>query len=368
MEPVRIIKKDMFNIKITKEYKVYLLNTININKYPNYFDDFMLAYDEKTKDSAKKFYICIDCEFNTKKIALIQINFEEDNDGNIFILDPKILSKKTLEILTYNILCNYRISKIFHGADSLDIPYFFNDYFLNNKELISKFMNNFVDTRFLCEYANAYNKLYKNSDDNLCGIYHLYEKYQIINSEHVKYLDENEKIMGHLYDIFIEIDKLSDELLNYTMYDVVYLKYLYKRMISDIGKEYHYVNEMVQLVYLDKRDIIKFVEKDKIDKYNINYYFKDNKIIRLSEIIEKNKIFEKKLTNIFYTLYHVNYFKLNLNMMLKNILYAKILRREKVFENKNTKQNNYINYNELFEKLKEHKLNNILDLIKDVEL
>jgi hypothetical protein len=194
------------------------------------------------------------------------------------------------------------------------------------------------------------------------------EKYQIINSEQVKYLDENEKIMGHLYDIFIEIDKLSDELLNYTMYDVVYLKYLYKRMISDIGKEYHYVNEMVQLVYLDKRDIIKFVEKDKIDKYNINYYFKDNKIIRLSEIIEKNKIFEKESSKIFYTLYHVNYFKLNLNMMLKNILYAKILRREKVFENKNTLQKNYINYNELFEKLKEHKLNNILDLIKDVEL
>ena len=139
-------------------------------------------------------------------------------------------------------------------------------------------------------------------------------------------------------------------------------------MIHDIGKEYHYVNEMVQLVYLDKRDIIKFVEKDKIDKYNINYFFKDSKIIRLSEIIENNKIFKKISSNIFYTLYHVNYFKLNLNMMLKNILYAKILRREKVFENKNTLQKNHINYNELFEKLKEHKLNNILDLVKDVEL
>ena len=35
MEPIRIIKDDMFNIKINKEYKVYLLNTENINKYPN---------------------------------------------------------------------------------------------------------------------------------------------------------------------------------------------------------------------------------------------------------------------------------------------------------------------------------------------
>jgi hypothetical protein len=362
MEPIRVIKEDMFNIKINKEYKVYLLNSENLIKYPNFFDDFMNTYDTKASKSDKKYYICIDCEFNTKKIALIQINFEEENDGNIFILDPKILLEKTLSNLQKKILCNSHIAKIFHGADSLDIPYFFNDFFQSDKKLISKFIENFIDTRFLCEYYNSYNKLYNNIDANLCNIYFLYEKYDIINTNQRKSLDENEEKMGKLYDIFIEIDTLTDELINYTMYDVVYLKYLYKRMISSIT-EYKYINEMIQLVYLDKRDIIKFVDKEYIDKFNINYFFRDNRIIRLSETIENNKIFKNK---IFNTLYHVNYFKQNLNMILKNIIYSNVLSKERVFENKTTLQKNKIDYNELFTKLKDHKLSNILELIKDI--
>lgn len=363
MEPIRIIKEDMFNIKINKEYKVYLLNSKNINKYPDFFDDFINIYHKKTALSDKKYYICIDCEFNTKKIALIQINFEEENDGNIFILDPKILSEKTIENLKLNILCNSHIAKIFHGADSLDIPYFFYDFFQSDKKLISKFIENFIDTRFLCEYYNAYNKLYNNLDENLCNIYFLYEKYDVINARHRKSLDENEEKMGKLYDIFIEIDTLTDELINYTMYDVVYLKYLYKRMISTIT-EYKYINEMIQLVYLDKRDIIKFVDKEYIDKFNINYFFKDNRIIRLSETIENNKIFKNRTFN---TLYHVNYFKMNLMMILKNIIYSKLLKKERIFENKTTLQKNQISYTELFDKLKQYKLNNIFELIKDIE-
>jgi hypothetical protein len=362
MEPIRVIKEDMFNIKINKEYKVYLLNSKNLNKYPNFFDDFINTYDTKASKSDKKYYICIDCEFNTKKIALIQINFEEENDGNIFILDPKILLEKTLLNLQNKILCNSHIAKIFHGADSLDIPYFFNDFFQSDKKLISKFIENFIDTRFLCEYYNSYNKLYNNIDANLCNIYFLYEKYDVINTNQRKSLDENEEKMGKLYDIFIEIDTLTDELINYTMYDVVYLKYLYKRMISSIT-EYKYINEMIQLVYLDKRDIIKFVDKEYIDKFNINYFFRDSRIIRLSETIENNKIFKNK---IFNTLYHVNYFKQNLNMILKNIIYSYVLSKERVFENKTTLQKNKIDYNELFTKLKDHKLSNILELIKDI--
>jgi hypothetical protein len=362
MEPIRVIKEDMFNIKINKEYKVYLLNSKNLNKYPDFFDNFMDIYDNKSSKSDKKYYICIDCEFNTKKIALIQINFEEENDGNIFILDPKILLEKTLLNLQNKILCNSHIAKIFHGADSLDIPYFFNDFFQSDKKLISKFIENFIDTRFLCEYYNSYNKLYNNIDANLCNIYFLYEKYNVINTSQRKSLDENEEKMGKLYDIFIEIDTLTDELINYTMYDVVYLKYLYKRMISSIT-EYKYINEMIQLVYLDKRDIIKFVDKEYIDKFNINYFFRDSQLIRLSETIENNKIFKNK---IFNTLYHVNYFKQNLNMILKNIIYSNVLSKERVFENKTTLQKNKIDYNELFTKLKDHKLSNILELLKDI--
>lgn len=363
MKPVRIIDQNMFNIEINKKYNVYLLNSNNLKQYPKFFDNFMIDFYNKSNNSPKKFYICIDCEFNTKKIALIQINFEEDNDGNIFLLDPRILSDNTLNILTNKILCNSKISKIFHGADALDIPYFFYDFFKSDKNLISKFMENYIDTRFLCEYFNSYNKLYNNIESNLCNIYYLYEKYDIINKDHRKYLDTNEEKMGKLYDIIIEIDQMSDELINYTMYDVVYLKYLYKRMKSSI-KEYKYVNELVRLVYLDKRDIIKFVNKEEIEKFNINYYFENNKLIRLSEIIENNKIFNNK---IFNALYHVNYFKQNLNLILKNILYDQVLREKKVFENKTKIQDKRISKNDLFKLLEKYKLNHLLELIKDTE-
>jgi hypothetical protein len=134
-------------------------------------------------------------------------------------------------------------------------------------------------------------------------------------------------------------------------------------MISAI-KEYRYVNEMVRLVYLDKRDIVKFVDKESIDKFNINYYFKDGHLIKLNDLVELNNIFKNE---IFNTLYHINYFKLNLNMILKNIIYSKILRRERVFINKTTIQKTQLLYSPLFDKLREYKLDNILELIENLE-
>jgi hypothetical protein len=343
---------------------VFLIDSIDLNKKEEFFSNFISKYNELSNNLSKKLYVCIDCEFNSRKIALIQINFEEDNDGNIFILDPNILSKDLIDQLKNEILCNVRIAKIFHGADSLDIPYFFYEFFESNEKQIVKFMTNYIDTRFLCEYMNSYDKLYNNKDNNLCNIYYLYEKYDVINKDQRNILDKNENEMGKLYNIIINIDTLSDELINYTMYDVVYLKYLYKRMISSIV-EYRYVNELVRLVFLDKRNIIKFVDKEKIERYNINYFFKDNKIVRLSENIEKNKIFNNRTFN---ALYHVNYFKLNLNLILKNIIYAKIIRRERVYENKSKLQKNVLEYNSLFEKLKLFKFDNLFNLIMNLDI
>jgi len=222
-------------------------------------------------------------------------------------------------------------------------------------------MSTFVDTRFLCEYISS-----SNEEPNVCNIYDLLEKYNIMTHEKRLYLNENEEKMGKLYDIFIDIDSLSDELINYSYYDVIYLKYLYKRMIHKIKKEYMYVNEMVRIVFLDKRDILHFVDKEKVNTYNNNYIIVGmNKIIRLNEMIENNKIFKNK---IFSNLYGVNYFKKNLNMILKNIIYSKLVRREKVYETKSKIQKNELLYNSLLDKLRENRFNNILNLIINLEI
>jgi len=67
-------------------------------------------------------------------------------------------------------------------------------------------------------------------------------------------------------------------------------------------------------------------------------------------------------------LYHVNYFKLNLNLILKNIIYAKIIRRERVYENKSKLQKNVLEYNSLFEKLKLFKFDNLFNLIMNLDI
>jgi len=353
MKPIKVVQEN------SKTYNIFLIDSLEIEKKENFFIDYIKKYIILDEDQIKKKYICIDCEFNTKKIALIQINFEEnkEKDSSIFIIDPKILSVECIKILKDDLLCNSKIGKIFHGSDSLDIPYFYNDFFESDKKRIIKFMSNFVDTRFLCEYIN---------DDNLCNIYDLLEKYNLLTKEKRKYLNENEEKMGKLYDIFIDINSLSDELINYSFYDVIYLKYLYKNMIHKIKKEYMYVNEMVRIVYLDKRDILHFVDKERVNSYNNNYIIVGmNKIVRLNEMIETNKIFKNK---IFSRLYNINYFKKNLNMMLKNIIYSKLVRREKVYETKSKIQKSELLYNSLLDKLRENNFNNILNLIINLEI
>jgi hypothetical protein len=49
MEPIRIIKQDMFNIKIDKEYRVYLIDSNSLDIYPDFFENFMINNLVKVK-------------------------------------------------------------------------------------------------------------------------------------------------------------------------------------------------------------------------------------------------------------------------------------------------------------------------------
>lgn len=55
MKPIRTINNDMFNIKINKDYKVYLLNTKALQEYPNFFNDFMNSYIKKLNNLLKNY-------------------------------------------------------------------------------------------------------------------------------------------------------------------------------------------------------------------------------------------------------------------------------------------------------------------------
>ena len=127
----------------------------------------------------------------------MQLNFETDyNIRFIFIIYPPYLSYYWKTYLIKRLLGNYRIIKILHGSDSLDIPYMFNDLIIKPK-YIKKFIHSFVDTRYICEFYNLEN----NYQNRKCKIYEFLLDQKIINQEKLNQLEDNSKKMGHIYDI-----------------------------------------------------------------------------------------------------------------------------------------------------------------------
>jgi hypothetical protein len=179
---VKIIKSDKKNQN--KFYKLLKkINKISL-KYPTYMG--------------------IDFEFNTKKVALMQILFEIHKKEKIikkyYIIYPPILDQKINDYLKYHIMSNINILKILHGSESLDIPYLVEVFYNMESEPLINFFLSMIDTRYLCEYLNL-----SKSEPNICRIYDLLFKLKIIDEKEQKLLDLNEDKMGPIYEIFIDI-------------------------------------------------------------------------------------------------------------------------------------------------------------------
>ena len=310
----------------------------------------------------KKLFLPIDYEFNTKKIALMQLNFElfHDSKNNlsfIYILYPPELDNKSEIFFKDKIMCNKYIYKILHGSDSLDIPYTFNDFFNNDKEKIIQFTNSLVDTKYLCEYHHLDNDI-----EDKCKIKELLLEHKIINQKHYDNLVKNEEKMGNISDIFIDIHNVSDELIKYSLYDVLFLKYLFIRFIN-IDKDIYekFIPELTRLIYLQRRDIINITE-------NI-----DNIIFRLN--IASIEEFGDNLNNIFMTLlfviydkkiiniFNINYFKKNILNLLKAITYNILIENYKIKMSNQTEFNGYLNIGKIFKQLRHYNFFSIFDLL-----
>ena len=63
--------------------------------------------------------------------------------------------------------------------------------------------------------------------------------------------------MGPIYDIIIDINNIS-EYNNYTLYDVLYLYHL-TNFYKINFKDFDLINEITQLTFMQKRDIISLV-------------------------------------------------------------------------------------------------------------
>jgi hypothetical protein len=311
-----------------KKYYVLKVDTKEKETFMN--DKFIEFIKSQEKNRNKMFYIGIDFEFNkvsreSRDVALMQINLENDisNDGMIFVLYPPDLNDNKYLI---SLITNRNIIKILHGAESLDIPYMF-DQLLITKENIDNFCNNFYDTKFLCDYMNLMKPV-----PSRCSIYYLLQSNNIITQKKFDELEKIEDKTGPIYLIHINIYKLNFDVLRYSLYDVLYLPELIKKFfkLNDIYYK-NIIPEISCLVNKYKRNVEKEfnILSDTINKFNIFYIIDNGTKILIKDIWEM----------YFYTYYikmnEIHYFKFFFEIITKFIVYYNLIIRFKVYSSNN---------------------------------
>jgi hypothetical protein len=328
-------------------------------------EQFMNNIFKKFIDKKDVRIIAIDFEFNKvsktdRDVALMQLNLEDESDiAFIFIFKPIEIDTTTLlELLT-----NRDIIKILHGGESLDIPYLFNQL-LSTKENVNNFSNNFYDTKYLCDFNNVDLEV-----PEKCGIYHLLINNKIITQEKLEELDKLSDKLGPLYLIQIDIYNLSYDLLNYSLYDVIYLPELLKKFLSRNNFYTKIIPEIAVIIHKSKRQIEPQFDKiTKIVNYlNYCYIKKDDKQVFLKDIY--NIVIEKFNKTDIFKLKQINYFKNFIETILKLYIFYNIESDNIIYNNNTNEPINEINFNFYFIWLKQYQnfyilINNHIKLIK----
>ena len=335
---VRIFKYKN-EVKNNNSDNIYLVFLTNSKINFNIFRVYLLFYYTNIRLYKKKVYLGVDSEFNTKVVAMMQLNFEQPRldlytCSLIFLFDPNQLSFKWKKLLTERILCNKKVNKILHGSDSLDIPYVYNDLLENDPIMIKNFNLSFIDTKFLCEYS------YYSKDKQLgkCKINYLLLKEGVISQNKFDSLQKEEENMGPIYDIIININNISELLINYTLYDVLYLYHLTNYYKTNY-KDYYLINEITQLTFMQKRDIITIVPILEINKINNYYIILKKNPIRLNDVF--NNLLKNFKNELIDNLLKINYFKSTLLFIFKYELYFHLVKKFTIYE----KFSNKIKYN-----------------------
>lgn len=307
--------------------KTYNILKVDNSEKEEYMVQFFNQFIEnQMKNINMKHYMGIDFEFNkvtktSRDVALMQINLENESDiGYIFVLYPPELSSKNNKILL-NLLTNKYIIKILHGAESLDIPYLF-EQLLITKENINKFCVNFYDTKYICDYYHIVNK----TKNGKCSIYNLLVDNKIITPQKNDELEKIGKKMGPIYNIVIDIHNLNNYVLQYSIYDVLYLPDLIKKFINKNIVYSKILSEISVIVNKYRRKVdSNFMNMENIVNSMNNYFIKDkgNKII-LNEIWLIYYYFLSDKNKYLDDLKEIQYFKYFFEIITKYIVYSNI--------------------------------------------
>lgn len=360
-EEIKILQKELTENASTK------INNINVNICNNdYKVKLFVLYCIYFGSIDGKKIVGLDFEFNTfknidnngklatlRENALTQILMSAKNGEQIFIIEPKNFVEANKKIFISCILTS-KITRIVHGADSLDVPFVISDLLNNDKDLIVKFIKKIIDTRYLCEYQ----KILQDIGDIKCSIYDAMLYFGIIDDKLFKYLNKTNDDMGPIYDVNWDINNMSNTHVIYAAYDVIYLKKfleeIIKRCQAIIQKDnIKVIPDLTKLVYYSKNEITEVVKssKKRTDEMN-NYFFYQNKkqktlSSKFNEHVRESVIDKgNKITDIF----KINFLKMALLYLLKDIYYDKIT----------DSYNVYIKNDVKYEKTKIKSITNIL--------
>lgn len=317
-------------------------------------------------------HIGIDLEFTIGIVALMQINFGK----YLWIIDPRKYEKDKLNIIAKKIFINSKIYKILHGADALDIPYIFSGLLDNDKDKILKFMNRFIDSRFLCEYVRT-----SLGEEGKCSIYDAMLYFGTITKEKYDELMKINEIMGPIQDVMWDINKLSSFHIKYAFYDVLhlidFLKDIYKMILNKTPQNirtYYYILEIIRFAILERKGITTVLEyvKNVINPLN-NYLIKtksgNQTLIKIYTDIMNNFIIHEEKGNIDLNFIDkINYVKGTWSFLLKYIVYQLCSKKFKVYKTKTELMTDTIDLEILYKEMEKIKMYKILKLLKLFEI
>jgi hypothetical protein len=346
--------------------------------------NFLFDHDARLRDmimtdNNKKTNIGIDFEYNLKKVALMQINYEmyNDRDNNmsyLWLVNPDELTSEQTKIIIDKLFVNQYIYKIFHGPDALDIPYIFEYLFNNNRDLIIQFTHKLLDTKFMCEYFKLSKK-----EERVCGLYGALEYFGTINHDKYEELIDINNSMGPVQDISWNIHKLSSYHIKYAYYDVLYSQHYlydtYKKIKQETPQyiySYYFVNEIIRFVLLERREIIRIVEDLKTVINPINNYIigSNNQTLHTyyNSFIE-NRIIHTKDGIIYYDfLLLTPFLKKVTGFLFKSVIYCAVASKSPIYVKRGVLMRDKISMITSYTQLEELKFNKILKLLKILEL
>jgi hypothetical protein len=312
--------------------KIYhIMRVDNKNKIEYMINHFKKFKDHQLKNKKEKHYLSIDLEYNKvskekRDVALFQINLEcDDINAYIYVFYPPELNKNQEKELI-DFLATEEFIKILHGSESLDVPYLFNQL-IKEKSKIEKFCTNYYDTKYLCDYNIAVNK-----EKYSCSIYHLLEKHKVITKEKVIELEKIEERMGPIYLIYIDIHKMSNDVFLYSLYDVIFLPSLLKKLVS-YGYPYSSlipeitcnVLEWKRAINKDFQDMVLFLGQAN------NWFIIDKTKVSISNFYDLYYIYLNDSNSYIKNLRQINYFKSYVDSLFKLVIYNLLVKKFKVY-------------------------------------